>query len=123
MAWDENVDVIVMLTRVKEKGRVCSILSLSFIIIELFNFFLILFIQLKCYEYWPVDSEEYETFTVTLDKQNDDDAVIIRNFTVKNNKVIFNNYVYWIVLFGNEKLITISLKDKRNKENYSFPIY
>lgn len=70
-----------------------------------------------------MDSEEYETFTVTLDKQNDDDAVIIRNFTVKNNKVIFNNYVYWIVLFGNEKLITISLKDKRNKENYSFPIY
>jgi len=60
MVWEEKCDIIVMLTKAQENGR------------------------LKCHNYWPEKLERYGNLCVTLESMNDDPALIERTFKIKH---------------------------------------
>jgi protein tyrosine phosphatase len=75
MVWEHNTGVIVMLTKLTERGRT------------------------KCHQYWPEKNDIYSDITVTLTKEVTHDEWIVREFDLsldnRSRSIIHFQYTAW----------------------------
>lgn len=90
MIWEQNTQIIIMITNLVEKGRVGSA-AVKTVIASLTDsdpHQLSLFPQRKCDQYWPTEnSEQYGNIVVTLKSTKVHACYTLRRFLIRNTKV------------------------------------
>lgn len=96
MIWEQNTQIIIMITNLVEKGRVGSWADVKRTSHPPQSSFRhspssagsLLFPQRKCDQYWPMEnSEQYGNIVVTLKSTKVHACYTLRRFLIKNTKV------------------------------------